>query len=404
MKSKKTIITLKTNLIILFLLVLFIASSVKITAQTPSARKEHRMVYNSESDRTILYGGFTSAGDPNSWVFDTWSYDFNANIWTKLITEGEPYSCVSLSLAYDSESNVIILYGGIRKDHVGSNQTWIFDYNENNWVNAEPSICPDYRHAQKTVYDSESDVVILFGGRSHEDHNPYGVMINYNDTWSYDYNSNSWTNMTSTLNPIGRFGHAMTYDSESDRVIIFGGADFLNEIFVTGDLPYLDETWAYDYNTNTWENLTTTEGPEARIESSMVYDSESDRCILFGGWHHMYENKYGDETWAYDYNTNTWVQMDLEGTGPWRYDPQMAYDSESDRIIMFGGTPETSIFDDTDETWSYDYNTDTWELMEKTNGTSFSLSSLLISLNFFVILLLLKKRRKRKRRNTKNEK
>ena len=399
MNTKKTNITLKTNLIILFLIFFSITTAIEIKAQTPSARYAHEMVYDKESDRIILYGGVTVPGDPNSWDFNTWSYDFNENIWTKLSTEGKPYSCVTGSLVYDTESDVIITYGGIRKDHVGSNQTWIFDYNVNKWINSKPLTCPDYRHGNKLAYDSESDVVVLFGGRSHEDFNPYGITIDYNDTWAYDYNANIWVNSTPALNPAGRIAHAMTYDSESDKVIVFGGADFSAQLFTSGDKPYLAETWAYDYNTNTWENLTTSEGPDSRIESSMVYDSESDKCILYGGWHHMFEGKYGDETWAYDYNTNTWEQMDLEGNGPWRFGPKMSYDSESDRIVMFGGSLESSVFDVTDETWSYDYDTDTWELMEKTNGTSFSLSSLLISLNIVVVILIFKKRRKRNRRN-----
>ncbi|MCG3222085.1 MAG: hypothetical protein H7641_11975, partial [Candidatus Heimdallarchaeota archaeon] len=226
MKTKKKNIALKTNLIILFLLFLSIASSIEIKAQTPSARTAHEMTFDSENDRIILYGGVTVIGDPNSWEFDTWSYDFNENIWTKLSTEGKPYSCITFSLAYDTESDVIITYGGARKDHVGSNQTWIFDYNENKWINSKPSTCPDYRHTNKLAYDSESDVVVLFGGRSHEDFNPYGIAINYNDTWAYDYNTNTWVNMTPASNPAGRVGHAMTYDSESEKVIVFGGADF----------------------------------------------------------------------------------------------------------------------------------------------------------------------------------
>ena len=403
MKTKKTLIALKTNLIILFLLFLSIASAIEISAQTPSARANHQLVYDAESDRIILYGGVTVIGDSNSWVFDTWAYDYNENTWTKLQIDEKPYSCIAYSLAYDAESDVIIQYGGIRKDHVGSNQTWIFDYNEIKWFNVNPLTCPDYRNGHRLVYDSESDVIVLFGGSSHPDFNPYGIRVNYSDTWTYDYNSNSWTNMKPAIIPPWRHSQCMAYDSESDKTIVFGGVNLSEELFTTEERPYLADTWAYDYNTKMWENLTTSVGPEARVGSSMVYDSESDRCILFGGYHHMYEDKYGDETWAYDYNTNTWEQMDLEGTSPWKYVPNLAYDSNSDRVVMFGGLKEKSFYEVTDETWTYDYNSDTWELMEKINGTSFSLNSFLISLNIFVLILTLKKRIKMKR-GKKNEK
>ena len=44
--------------------------------------------------------------------------------------------------------------------------------------------------------------------------------------------------------------------------------------------------------------------PSPRTETGMAYDAESDRVILFGG---VPQN---DDTWAYDLNTNTWTLME----------------------------------------------------------------------------------------------
>lgn len=45
------------------------------------------------------------------------------------------------------------------------------------------------------VYDSESDRAIIFGGSIKN------LEVGYNDTWSYDYNTNTWTNMSPATNP-----------------------------------------------------------------------------------------------------------------------------------------------------------------------------------------------------------
>ena len=67
------------------------------------------------------------------------------------------------------------------------------------------------------------------------------------------------------------------YDSQSDRLILCSGD---NKIYTK---VYRD-TWAYDYNTDTWENLTTPEMKNvAKSLAAMAYDSESDRIIMFGG-------------------------------------------------------------------------------------------------------------------------
>ncbi|MCE7741224.1 MAG: hypothetical protein GOP50_02085 [Candidatus Heimdallarchaeota archaeon] len=80
------------------------------------------------------------------------------------------------------------------------------------------------------------------GGLTAED-NPDGVQIFYNDTWAYDTNSDTWTNMNPVTKP-QRIGHQMAYEEESDLVILFGGLvasnldTFYNDIF-TYDLTQI---------------------------------------------------------------------------------------------------------------------------------------------------------------------
>src|SRR3989442_15890746 len=84
-------------------------------------------------------------------------------------------------------------------------------------------------------------------------------------------------NMSPAASPLARSHHAMAYDSGSDRVILFGGYSSCCGGIALGD------TWAYDFNANTWTDMTPAVAPTSRESSAMAYDSQSDRVILFGG-------------------------------------------------------------------------------------------------------------------------
>src|SRR2546426_590310 len=174
------------------------------------------------------------------------------------------------------------------------------------------------RAGHAMAYDSQSDRVILFGGS--------GIGGSRNDTWAYDLGTNKWTQMNPVLKPSARYAHAMAYDSQSDRVILFGGQS---------GVSFLNDTWTYDFDTNTWTNMVPSAKPSARVYTEMAYDSQSDRVILFGGEAGV--SAYFRGTWGYDLNTNTWTNMTATAKPPARASHAMAYDSQSDRVILLGG-------------------------------------------------------------------
>src|SRR5207249_12304192 len=74
----------------------------------------------------------------------------------------------------------------------------------------------------------------------------------------------------------------------------------------------------------------------------MAYDSESDRVILVAGF------GCADRTWAFDFENDSWTNMGAIGlSGAPR--KAVAYDSALDRVICFDST-----------TLAYDFNTNTW--------------------------------------------
>jgi len=77
-------------------------------------------------------------------------------------------------------------------------------------MNPNPS--PPARCGQGLAYDQESDRIIMFGGFGCK-----GVNDSvYNDTWSYNYNLNSWTKMNPDISPSARMYFAITYDPSND--------------------------------------------------------------------------------------------------------------------------------------------------------------------------------------------
>jgi N-acetylneuraminic acid mutarotase len=310
------------------------------------------MVYDSQAEKIILYGGgYCYAGPGDVFYNDTWEYEASTTTWTKIIPENCPPALHFQGMVYHTTADRTIMFGGSHKDGL-SDETWEYNSNTDNWTNLNPSwMCDDGRRLfSPLAYDSESDKIILFGGYR-------GGMLN--DVWAYDYNTNSWECLAflgEDMKPPSRAYHALTYDIESDRVILFGG-DHTTE---TGWEPYGD-TWAYDYNDNRWEEMKPAKAPAPRTNVRMVYDSTLDRVILFGGAEYHENEPYVlpcfNETWLYDYNTNTWQELKTETTPTKRCQVNMVYDSKRNKTILYGGVIGADSI-----TKRHLFLNDTWEL------------------------------------------
>ena len=192
-------------------------------ATRPSTRDSHSMVYDSTHDQVILFGGYKHGGNDETWI-----YNFTDNSWTNMNPATKPGVMSDHSMVYDSTHDLVILYGW--------GTTWIYNFTDNSWINTNQTTGPSSGRDDSMVYDSMHDQVILFGG----------VNILNDETWIYNFNNNSWINMNLTINPGERWSHSMVYDSMHDQVILFGGQDMDN---------FYDDTWIYNFNNNSWTNI-----------------------------------------------------------------------------------------------------------------------------------------------------
>ena len=220
---------------------------------------------------------------------DTWQYNLNTNTWTNMSPPVSPPARFGQVMTYDNKAGVVILFGGgmltcTTGQHVWPilfNDTWIYNVSENNWTNMDPEISPPARIWSEMAYDSTYDVHVLFSGE--HDSYPWDKP----DTWTYNSSQNTWTEVNCTQSPPGRCNYAMAFNSREERVFIFGGEP-------DPGVALYNDTWEFDFENKTWNQLNLVTQPTVRTGHSMVYDSANDAIILYGGW--------ASCTWAYGCN------------------------------------------------------------------------------------------------------
>jgi hypothetical protein len=258
------------------------ASPVKGGAQSPA--------YDSESNRIIV---LNSEGE-------TWAYHHEERQWEKMNPRETPRTRAGHKMVYDSESDRVILFGGFGAKSVRDpvySETWAYDFNSDTWILMNPEKSPPERMYHAMCYDSESDRIIVWGGR-------LLTRLDDNSVWAYDYNSNTWTQHKSQAAPQPELTYpVMIYRSKADQMILFGGA----AIITAFDCEVTRQTWTHNFNTNTWIRLAPTKTPPAMGIHAMEYSPDADRIVVFGGEvNKLYSNQILNETWIYDPISNKW--------------------------------------------------------------------------------------------------
>ena len=183
-----------------------------------------------------------------------------------------------------------------------------------------------------------SGELILFGGATSGP--PGSPSDTLDQTWAWD--GAAWAQRAPTVVPPARTGHAMAYDAERQRIIMFGGADAVGSA--------LGDTWAW-LGTE-WLKLSPAASPSARRRHAMAYDPTRKAIVLFGGCAACGTDAF-DDTWEWD--GATWSLAARTAVTPrGRQDAAMAFDGTA--ILMFGGRDVPGQNGDVvyDDTWLWD--------------------------------------------------
>lgn len=285
----------------------------------PSERTGHAMAFNPGRQTTVMFGGLSVT---NAALGDTWEWagfdpaspapPFRGN-WTQRNTG--PSARYGHAMVWDVLHSAGILFGG-RSTTTANNETWALTVNATGttwtWTQRNPAVRPTARSRHAMVYDSDRQVIVMFGGT--DGTNPLA------DTWEYD--GTNWTPKFPATFPAPRSNHAMTYDSVRNRVVLFGG--YSAAVGTT-----YGSTWVYDGTI--WAMMSPPVSPPPRADAALVFDEMRDVAVLFGGFS-WFQN---DDTW--EWNGATWALRQPQIPRPAPRRAVASFDAHRGRTVLFGG-------------------------------------------------------------------
>ena len=286
----------------------------------PGARLSHAMASIFGTKMVLMFGG---RGD------ETWVYDLDNDTWINKNPMVNHKHRDMLAMASIYRTDKVILFGGRdRMSFNPLNDTWIYDFSNNTWINKMYSTNPSarYKHAMASIYGT--DKVLLFGGTSGGD-----------ETWIYDFSNNTWIEMDPITSPISRRSHGLASIWGTEKILLFGGT--------SGS----DETWIYEFSNNTWTQKSPLTNPSARSGHAMASILGDDKVVLFSG----YSGSQLNDTWVYDFSDNNWTT--ITPINPInipcaRNGLAMASVDRTKKVVLFGGYGNGEFLKDT---WVYEH-------------------------------------------------
>jgi len=256
----------------------------------------------------------------------------------------------------------VFMFGGLapvqHRNGVRFDDVWRYDSATGEWWDVQVVGGPPPRAGAAVAYDAGSGVVVLFGGAVGSCSYPLCPEV-VADTWVYHPTTNTWEERSPATSPPARHGHKLAYDAASDRVVLFGGD--------TGE-QWLDDTWAYDSDTDTWVEVPTADAPWRTAQQAMAYDPVADRVVLWGG-----AEREESEVWTLDLETATWSSMATDPAPVGGWDACLAWDAASERLLLIGGEGPNVVqisegitareVGPRDEVWALDLGSGTWTLL-----------------------------------------
>ncbi|MCH7499042.1 MAG: hypothetical protein IH886_03405 [Nitrospinae bacterium] len=292
----------------------------------------------------------------------------SAQTWTKLLPSGGPPAVRALhSSVYDSATQRMIMFGGSSGSSAGSQvgDLWVLeDANGSagtpHWTQLFPSGGPSARVFHSAIYDSVNNRMTIFGGNV----NVGFCNATVNDVWVLK-NANglggppTWTELNPTGDPINglparRHSTSTVYDPSTNRMIMTAGNGACLPP-ASGEAPENSEVWVLENanglgGTPSWTLLNPTgSSPPARGEGRAIYDIANNRMIISGGcgptgcplgdvW--VLENANGLG------GTPNWIELFPTGVNPLTRNSSVVYEPAENQMVLFAGADSGGLSND----------------------------------------------------------
>jgi hypothetical protein len=182
---------------------------------------------------------------------------------------------------------------------------------------------------------SIGSIDLLFGGYGPA--NVSGIYTYYTDTWKWD--GSSWTQLSPSVAPPGRFAGSIAFDPAAG-VLVFGG--------LGQTLGYLNDLWVFDGSD--WGRAGLVR-PDQRSYPVVIADEARNNMVLFAGG--VYGTLFSD-TWTWD-GAQWSLQHPPISPSP-RQEAVAAYQPSTQKVVLFGGATPSAGSSGTSlgDTWTWD--------------------------------------------------
>jgi hypothetical protein len=232
-----------------------------------------------------------------------------------------------------SDGSRLLLFGGRGEREYAD--LWSFDISSRQWEELPAGQGPSRRFGSNAVYDTTRGQMLVFGGQSGPDF--------FDETWAFDLARGEWTLISVASAPAQRYGSAGAVDP--------GGRFLISHGFTSQGR--FDDLWALA--DTSWSDLSPAQGrPLQRCLMRGAWDATGGRFLMFGG--QATGVPFLDDTWEFREGQG-WRELTREPRPPARNFYAMAFDEETRRLILFGGSTSNGPANDL---WSFDASIDAW--------------------------------------------
>jgi len=194
-------------------------------------------------------------------------------------------------------------------------------------VNYDPnSIVPPERGYECSVYSAKEDAFFFYGGVTYTSN--FSTTVFVGDSWVYHFPTNSWK-LLDVVAPAGiRAGHGCALDESGENVIVTQG---IGDNFTDN---FYRDTWSWKLATNTWTNLTTSLPPNGRWLFGFHRTPGTNNFILLNG--RRLPPVTMTDVWEFNGNTKQWRQF-VVGNVPNPLHEAASYAFPSSKWLLMAG-------------------------------------------------------------------
>lgn len=274
-------------------------SPLKGAPLSPMLGYEGSFGYDPKAKLVVRWAGHNQGGGGEQNA-ETWTYDPATAKWTlREPNTSPPGACCNAQNVFDIAGGRFLRFPAFsgshgwhwfRENYLSNSSVWSYDVEKNRWRDMRPVPTPRPAPLRCASWDSDHQVVVIFGGEGGND----GTIV-------YDPYANEWTRMNPKKQPAGRSAGNMAYHKAMQKHILFG-TQF-------SDDPH---TWAYDLAKNEWTDLKPAAMPPTDKNDAVLAYDEHNKVIVasvrvFGQREGIDEWHY--ETWTYLHDENSWKKM-----------------------------------------------------------------------------------------------